>query len=137
MNIFSAIKTLNLPLGEYAVSGSGVLSAHGLRDFRDIDILISWKLFDDLKKRGWKERDNMWGSVVIENGIYEASPDIILAGTYHPNIQEIINNADIINNIAFLRLEDLLVFKRVLNRPKDLDDIRLITDFLAKKSSLG
>lgn len=137
MDIFTEVQSLDLPLGEYAVSGSGVLSAHGLRDFKDIDILISWKLFEELKKRGWKEKKNTWGSTVIEDGICEASPNILFAGTFRPNIQEIINNADIINNVAFVRLEDLLTFKKVLNRPKDVADIHLITNFLAKKSPLG
>ena len=52
MNIFDQVKSLNLPLGKYVVVGGGVLAAHGIRDFKDIDILITEELFDELKKNG-------------------------------------------------------------------------------------
>ncbi len=45
MNIVKEVKSLGLPEGEYAVFGSGPLAVHKIRDTRDIDLLVSPKLY--------------------------------------------------------------------------------------------
>ena len=51
MNIVDQVKSLNLPLGQYAVTGSGVMAAHSIRDYKDIDLLVTLELFGRCKKR--------------------------------------------------------------------------------------
>lgn len=45
---FSIIKTLDLPIGEYVIYGSGPLDIRGIRPSQDIDILVSPKLWTQL-----------------------------------------------------------------------------------------
>lgn len=52
MNIFDHVKSLNLPFGEYVVIGSGVMSAHGIRQHKDVDLLVTPALYETLKKDG-------------------------------------------------------------------------------------
>ena len=132
MNIFDQVKSLNLPLGQYVVVGGGVLAAHGIRDFKDIDILITEELFDELKKNGWTVKVTSWGSNNVVNGIVEAGPGIVSCKNYEPDITKVIKEADIINGIPFMNLYELMKFKKALGREKDLADISLINNYLKK-----
>jgi hypothetical protein len=132
MNIFDQVKSLNLPLGQYVVVGGGVLAAHGIRDFKDIDILITEELFDELKKNGWTVKVTSWGSNNVVNGIVEAGPSISSCKNYEPDITKVIKEADIINGIPFMDLHELMKFKKALGREKDLVDIALIKNYLKK-----
>ncbi len=51
-DIFSCVKTLNLPFGEYVVVSSGTLEALGIRPTRDLDIAVTSKLFEKLRTEG-------------------------------------------------------------------------------------
>ncbi len=132
MNIFDQVKSLNLPLGQYAVVGGGVLATHGIRDFKDIDILITRELFDELKKIGWTIKVTSGGSTNVVNGIVEAGPDIIYCKNYEPDIAKVIKEADIINGIPFMNLHELVKFKKALGREKDLVDVGLVEEYWEK-----
>ena len=62
MNIFENVKKLNLPLGKYLVLGGGVLAAHGLRNYHDIDILTTESIFEELSK------NHYWGKYKLKSG---------------------------------------------------------------------
>lgn len=109
--------------------GSGVMASYGIRDFKDIDLLVTPELYAELKSKGWQEKVVKPGFVVVENGIFEASPQMISTGNYNPDIQKIIRNADIINDVSFMTLDETINFKRALGREKDLRDIELIGNF--------
>jgi hypothetical protein len=66
MNIFDEIRKLDLPqvpnvpagqTRQYAVVGSGVLAAHGIRDFKDIDLLATAELYEKLPAYGIRLSD--------------------------------------------------------------------------------
>ncbi len=133
MSIFDQVMTLELPIGEYAVIGSGVMSAYGIRVHNDVDLVVTKELYEELKQKGWKTKMVTPNFEVIENGIFEASPEMITLPNYRPDINSMIKNADIIQNIAFASLNDVIDFKRALGRDKDLVDIQLIQAYLSKK----
>ena len=130
--IIDQVRSLQLPLGEYAVVGGGVLSAHGIRDHKDIDLLVTPVLYEELKRRGWREYQKKSGHMVLTHGDAEASPAMVCVGAYQPDIRDIIARADIIGGIAFSSLQDAVDFKRALGREKDLRDIELIMAHLAR-----
>ena len=133
MNIFDQVNSLKLPMGQYAVIGSGVMAAHGIRDFKDIDLLVTPRLYEKMKSEGWQEREVRSDLKKKKKGIFEASPDIMTVGNYRPDTKKLIDEADIINGTAFVRLEDVIDFKRAMGRPKDIEDIDLIEKYLNKK----
>lgn len=53
MNIFEELKKLEIPKEDFVVLGSGILSALGIREAKDIDLLVKPELFEKLKKDGW------------------------------------------------------------------------------------
>lgn len=130
LNIFEQVKSLNLPLGEYAVVGSGVMAAHGIRDYKDIDILVTSTLYEQLKSSGWKENSDRPDLIFVEKGIFGAGRTMMTTPRYNPDNDKLIANADVINGIAFIQLNDLVKFKKSLSRPKDLEDIALIEKYL-------
>lgn len=135
MNIFEEVQRLNLPLGEYAVVSSGTMMAHGIREARDIDLLVTPRLYTELKTRGWEAKQLKPTFTVVKNGIAEASPEMIFTGSYRPDIFAIIARAEIINGVVFQTLTDVLDFKRALNRAKDITDIALIAKYLKNEHS--
>lgn len=134
MDIVSQVKELNLPLGQYLVVGSGVMSAHGIRAHNDIDLLVTEELYQDLKKQGWEVVQVKPGLEVVRKDICEASPQMVTLSNYQPNMQDLIARADIINGVAFSSVQDLVDFKTALGREKDLRDIDLIKNYLTNKT---
>lgn len=124
-DIFSRIKALNLPFGEYVVVSSGVLEALGIRPARDLDITVTPQLFEKLRADGgWTEEERYGKLFLSKPGV-----DIIrqLAwDAYSTTNEEAIASALIINGIPFMNLDELKRFKRALGREKDFEDIELI-----------
>lgn len=134
-DIFSEVKSLDLPSGHYAVVGSGVLAAHGIRGYNDIDLLVTQTLYDKLKGSGWQERAVRPDFVVIEKDRFEASPHMMWLPTYRPDTDELIKHAEVLHGVMFARLSDVLDFKRAMGRPKDLEDIGLIERYITKHNT--
>jgi hypothetical protein len=131
MNICEEVKKLHLPLGEYVVVGSGPLAVRGIRNFNDIALLVSEQAYSRLSARGWEETIGFGGRMRLKLGLYEAYQDLCY-GDYRPDTKILIEQADIVNGIPFLQLEELIRFKKAVGREKDLADIRLIEAYLAR-----
>lgn len=130
MTIFEDVKKLNLPIGQYAVVGSGVMSAHGIRSHHDVDLIVTKNLFEILKDSGWQNVPNR--NSVLKSGNYEVDADYKY-GEYQPDHDELIRNAEIIEGVPFIRFSELIKFKMALGRDKDKKDIELIEQYLIKQ----
>ena len=113
----------------YAVVGSGVMSAHDIRPHHDVDLIVTKNLFETLKNDGWQSVPNR--NSVLKNGNYEVDVDYKY-GEYHPDHNGLIRNAEIIDGVPFIRLGELIKFKKALGRDKDKKDIELIEQYLIK-----
>ena len=135
MNIFSKLKELNLPTGEYVVVG-GAMAAHGIRDAHDLDILVTPTLYQKLIGEGWQQclcdQCLKTSRIMLKKDDVVIVPNFIL-GKYLGDTKYLIESADIINGFPFVKLEELVKFKRELGRPKDLEDIGLIETYLKQK----
>ena len=130
MTIFEDVKKLNLPIGQYAVVGSGVMSAYGIRPHHDVDLIVTKNLFVILKNSGWQSVPNRNG--VLKSGNYEVDADYKYREN-QPDHDELIRNAEIIEGVPFIRLSELIKFKTALGRDKDKKDIELIEQYLIKQ----
>jgi len=128
MKITDRVKHLQLPVGSYAVFGSGPLEAHGLRDAKDLDIIVTPEYFRECRKdpkwRAIKLRDHHesleWGSVAMFDSWAPDSWDI----------PRMIREAEMIDGVPFVRLETVADWKRIRNTEKDREDVRLIEEYL-------
>ncbi len=132
--LLERVKSLNLPKGQYALFGSAPILVRGLRDAtHDIDIIVKKDVWDEYaKKENWKVKSGPSG----DNYLGWEGEDIELWNSWRPgewDIEKIINDAEIINGISYVRLETTLEWKKQNGREKDLKDAKLIEDHLSKK----
>lgn len=132
--IFESVKNLKLPLGKFALFGSGPLGVRGIRESDDADIIVTADLFNKLKNDpGWKADINKNGNEVLLRENMEVfrnwSP-----GDW--NIDDLIKDAEIIEGLLFVKLEHVLRWKKIYGREKDLKDLELIESYLQKSRIL-
>jgi hypothetical protein len=137
--VFERVSELAFPIGQYVVVG-GSMEAHGIRKARDIDLVVSPGLFEDLEQQGWvpysPKPDFMgetWGR--LEKGNVQVNSEISWAGEFFAETQDLIDNAEIIQGYPFAPLEVLAAWKKARGREKDIKDIELISNYLSDRPS--
>lgn len=127
---FTAIKALNLPIGQYAITGSGALGIRNLKAIGDIDIIVTPELWNILAKKYGVTDENNVKKIVFPDGIVEALGEQSFYAEKKdrnaPSINERIAGAEIIEGLPFESLKHVLYYKRKMNREKDKQDIELI-----------
>lgn len=126
-DLFQKIKELKLPIGGYALFGSAPLGIRGLKDCRDIDIIVTEELWNEYKGKNWNVGIMPHGSQYLWNGEIELWKD------WKPGywkIQELIDEAEIIDGLPFVKLERVLESKKLRGNEKDFKDIEIIEKFL-------
>ncbi len=130
--IFKRIEKFNLPRGQYAVFGSALLDVWGLRDANDLDIIVTPELFEQLKNEGWEEKQGNGFSILSRlDADVTTVQDRPTNGDYNPDRLQLIKEAIEINGIRFVRVEEVIACKTAYNRPKDLQDIKMLQDYLS------
>lgn len=130
--LISKIKSLQFPLGQYVVVGSGIMSALGIRESRDIDIAVMPELHDTLRAtKEWKEEER-YNKIFLNRDNVEIIPKLNWED-YTTTTEEAISSAIIIEGVPFMNLEELKKFKKALGREKDLRDINQIDEYLLNK----
>lgn len=129
--IFEQVKKLNLPKGKYVIFGSAPMGIRGIRDCHDLDIVVLEEVLEEIKKKpDWKVKNFENGRQIFVFG------DIELWKDWWPgqwDTEDLIKRADIIDDLPFATLEDVLRWKKIFGRKKDWQDIQLIKKYLKKK----
>jgi hypothetical protein len=130
--LYKKLQSLNLPTDDYAVFGSGPVFAHGLIDkVGDIDLVARGKAWIMANEVGEKA-EPVFGSghsVKIFGG------EIEVHNAWSPgnlNVNDLIDNAKIVEGIRFVDLETVLKWKKLLGREKDKSHIEKIEEYLGK-----
>jgi tRNA A-37 threonylcarbamoyl transferase component Bud32 len=122
----SELKKLNLPVAEYAIFGSGPLTIHGIRDSRDMDIIV---------------KEGLWNKLIKKYPVTETYKKFIRIGEieiykdwepWFNDVDKLINDADIFDEIRFVKLKDVMKWKKAFGREKDKEDIQLIEKYLKR-----
>lgn len=132
---FSDFKKLNLPIGHYAITGSGPLGIRNLREMQDIDIIVDDELWETLAKQYGVTVKNGIKLIVFPDESIEALGELSFSSeekSKELSINERIAQAEIIDDLPFETLENIILFKRKMGREKDLRDIRLIETWINK-----
>ncbi|MEK9156944.1 MAG: zinc ABC transporter substrate-binding protein [Patescibacteria group bacterium] len=136
MNTVEEVKKLALPAGSYIVVGGGCLAVRGLRETKDVDIVVTPTVFEMLISQGWSldsVYEQKWHRRRLKCGDIEIYPDIFLEKTNtFVDIDDLIQRADVIDGIPLLPLKSLCMFKSDTGREKDIQDIALIDAFLRR-----
>lgn len=130
--IHKKVAALNLPLGQYVLIGGSGLAVRGFRDTRDVDILVTKELFNNLATQGFvfdQEYEEKWNRKRLKKDDIEVYADMYLEKeNIFFNVNEIISEADIVQDLPVQSLANLIICKKDSAREKDLQDIELIKD---------
>jgi hypothetical protein len=127
------IRSLKLPNGQYVVVSSGTLALHGIRDAKDIDLIVKPELWNKLsKKYEVFEKD---GVLRMDTG---SNIEILGEGSMYMDSNKvpteiIFAQAEMHENIKFMNLTHLRKIKSLSAREKDHADVVLIDEYLNKK----
>jgi hypothetical protein len=146
---FDILYDLNWPTSEYRVFGGGIMSALGLKPWRDIDIIVSEKLYEWIVE---EYKDDYWYSaethlpihfttLPIEIGTFPASLNRNFPNVF--NLETFWDDYIMIENIPFILMRHTLKYKSIRKNSKwvqvedkDKSDVQLINEYL-KTNSFG
>ncbi len=130
-DIIKAVKALDLPLGKYAVAGSCCLEIRGLRKAKDIDIVALPELRIMIIQKGGFLNNHPEKPESLFRDNLEIGFDWNF-GFYSRPVEDVIKEAEIIQGIPFVPLDEILRLKKAWGREKDIQDIKLIGEYLKK-----
>jgi hypothetical protein len=122
--LIANLKKESLPIGEYAVFGSAILAVKGLREAPNIDVIVTDKLWEELKDNQEPDEEGFIRRNSIKFSNWWFAPT-------RKNIPTMIKEAETIEGIPFVKIEEVLDYKKFLNRYKDKKDVELIREFLS------
>jgi hypothetical protein len=129
--LFKKLKEMNLPKGKFVIFGSGPMGIRGLKEIGDLDVIVTEDIFDDFAKRP----DFNLGKKKSNNEYLERD-GIEFYKNWHPgdwDINKLIQEAEIIDDLPFVKLEDVLKWKKSKMREKDIKDIESIENYFNQK----
>ena len=126
MKFLEDLKKLKLPADKFAVFGSGAMAIRGIRDSNDLDIIVKKDLWEKIDRK-YMARNNQGGVLI---GEIDVAKDWL---PYFDDVDELIDTADVINGVRFVKLEHVLKWKKAMAREKDKKDVKLIEEFLKKQ----
>ena len=131
-HLFQALELINLPKDEYVIFGSSVMFALGIRpldDLDDLDLLVTTRLWNELKPTYKVFHDDEWNA----DHIYLFDEQIEIWNRWGPgiyNVEQMLKNAIKIGDFNFASIEDTIRWKKEMNRKKDLKHIKLLNEYL-------
>jgi len=127
--LFQRVKELNLPIGEYAIFGSGPMGIRNLREMHDIDLIVSDRIFNEYSnKQGWRIKE-IYG---YRDWLINDNLEVEMGRDWHEgwDVEGMIKEAEIIDGLPFVKLDYLIKWKKFFGREKDLKDVEIIEKFL-------
>ena len=126
MSLFDRVKSLNLPAGDFAIFGSGPLIVRGIIPAsNDLDIICRGQAWERVKAIGELEYLSKYDVTVVT--MYGGR---LTFGTKWAigefDIDELIDGAEEIDGLPFVRLQHVKNYKEISKRPKDLRHIEAL-----------
>lgn len=129
-SLFESLRKLAFQKGEYAVFGSGPMWVRGIRESNDIDIIVRETVWEWARANG---KPGLKEEIGLEYVSF-ADGDIEVYHDWHPgkwDIDTLIDTAEIIDGIPFVRLDSVIDWKEQKGREKDQKDLALIQKYLS------
>lgn len=133
LDIVTKVKALDLPSGQYVIVGGGSLAVRGIRDTKDLDIVVTSDVFKYLSQ-DWQvdsEFEQKWRRQRLTKDKVEIYQDLYFEkGNVSQKVENLLPHTDLIEGIAFQNLAHLIMCKLETAREKDLQDVELIYTYL-------
>ena len=136
-DLIDLLRSLELSPGDFAVFGSGPLLVRGIIDAAsDLDVIS--------RRAAWDRACKLGDLVYIEeHGVEIVSffDGAITVGTSwaygEVDIDRLIETAELIDGVPFVRLEHVVRYKEAAARPKDLIHLRALADYKESSDPAG
>lgn len=126
--LLEELKSFNLPTDQFAVTSSGTLAVRNLREANDLDVIVSEELWQELIKNYTPAMDGEMESIDVGN------IQFLHKGSWFTGDNEkMINEADTIEGIRYVKLTEIKARKTGRDREKDIRDVKLIDEYLSSK----
>ena len=122
--LLCALDEWALPRDDYAITTSGALAARGIREARDLDLIVTPRLWRALAAR-YPAAD---GLIRLGEHVEVLGPDSPVSVAAESQIAR----AETIDDHPFALLEDVRDAKARLSRPRDVADLALIDAFVER-----
>ncbi len=126
----SLVSDMHLDEGHYAIFGSGPLLVRGIIDASgDLDIVCRGPVWERVKRQGelrYLERYDVTIASFYDGRVSFGTR----WGIGDFDIDSLIDTAEMIDDLPFVRLEHVIEYKKIANRPKDVLHLDAIRQFL-------
>lgn len=130
---------LGLNARNSVVIGSGVLDALGMRKSNDIDVMVDKATYAHLKESGRFQEEQHYGRSVLVGDNFEANTRWGVLGK-DQTLSDLARQSITIDDVRYITLDFLLAVKKSWLqdddvRQKDIDDVKLIEEYLARQKT--
>jgi hypothetical protein len=129
ISLFDGIKELDLPAGDFAIFGSGPLIIRGIIPAsNDLDVICRGQAWEQVEALGELEYLSEYDLSVVSmlDGCLTFGRQWGI-GEFDTN--ELIESAEEIDGLPFVRLEHVSKYKNISKRPKDLEHLEALSNF--------
>ena len=124
--LLEQVKKLQLPLGDYAIFGSGPMLVRGLIEaVNDIDVICrdaAWQAAQAAGELVYLDAYDV-NVVSIDDGLITIGTSW---GIGNFDVEELIDTAEIICDLPFVQLQHVVTYKQIAQRPNDLLHLELL-----------
>jgi hypothetical protein len=136
------LTALGLEADDFVIFGSAPLFVHGIRHtLGDLDVVARGKAWDRARQSGSPGKGTITGAEAAQFGEEGEEEISVFQNWISPcwDTHDLIGRAEIISGLRFAPLADVLAYKLMLQRPKDIADIQCIlqSDVLAALNRSG
>lgn len=124
--IFELLRALELPGGDYVVFGSGPLVVRGIIEpTNDLDVVCRGSAWRAVCRLAPPKRVEPWGVdlVTLHGGRLTFGTSWAIGEV---DVDELIDTAERIDGLPFARLEQVVAYKRLSARPKDVAHLQAL-----------
>jgi hypothetical protein len=123
-HLFTVLRSLDLPRGDYAVFGSGPLLARGIIERAgDLDVICRGAAWEAAQRLGPSKEQHGVPVVSLHGGLVTLGRKWAVGEV---DEDALISTAEIIDGLPFVRLEHVVAYKRIIDRAKDREHLRLL-----------
>lgn len=127
------LNKLKLPTNKFAITSSGPLGIRNIREINDLDLIVYPELWQELSAKYPLTNEGDFESICIGNIQISGKGSWFTDPQFGDLINQI-DDADLFNSYRFVKLETILKIKKNKTRPKDIEDVRLIENYLSNNS---
>jgi hypothetical protein len=134
-SLFEKVKALDLPGNDFAIFGSGPLIARNIIPAsNDLDVICRGLAWDKVKAMGTIEHLGDYDLDIVT--MYDGQLTFGTRwgiGDFDTN--ELIDGAENIAGLPFVRLKHVAGYKKISRRPKDLEHLEALQAYLAREQT--